>query len=512
VTDELSADKEGIPRDRPHWKREARRYQRFLAQGNWSGETWVQYGYASKQAGDLRTAAHAYAMALAMQANSLSDAHLLTAALHEVQGDKQRALLSYKYALKFNPQNTSAATELRALGVSDDEVASIVEGGEEDRRHIGLHPADSVFAAKSGFPKRNRKWRRVLAAVIVLVLLCGAALLLVDPPEFAQGVYRSTVEEAQRLTGWENAGAEARNAAETQVRFEAAARKTAEQKALTEAAARRAAEEKAQIEATARKTAEETARTEAAARKAAEDKLMVETTAREAAEQKISVEIAAREAAENARRKLEDTARKAVVLQEQTTLAKRPDETTIDSHQQPEKAEAGLNLSEQDRKRVQVELNSLGHEMPTATGYFGPRTRAMIKAWQKEQSLPETGYLDANQLTVLHDQANQTKRPNETKLDARQQAEKAEAGLNLSEQDRKRVQVALNSLGHEFPTVTGYFGPRTRAMIAAWQKVQGLPETGFLTADQLATLLQQAAPALAKYDQAQASPKPKLSP
>ena len=74
------------------------------------------------------------------------------------------------------------------------------------------------------------------------------------------------------------------------------------------------------------------------------------------------------------------------------------------------------------------------------------------------------------------------------------------AGLKLSEQERKRVQVALNSLGYKMPTVTGYFGSRTREMIRAWQKVQGLPETGYLTEAQLATLRQQAAAALAKYD------------
>ena len=82
--------------------------------------------------------------------------------------------------------------------------------------------------------------------------------------------------------------------------------------------------------------------------------------------------------------------------------------------------------------------------------------------------------------------------------EGRVQAERAEASLNLSEQDRKGVQVALNSLGHKIPTATGHFGPRTRAMITAWQKTQGLPETGYLTEAQLATLLQQAAAALAR--------------
>jgi formylglycine-generating enzyme required for sulfatase activity len=38
-------------------------------------------------------------------------------------------------------------------------------------------------------------------------------------------------------------------------------------------------------------------------------------------------------------------------------------------------------------------------------------------------------------------------------------------------------------------------------MIAAWQKKQDAPETGYLTASQVAALLQQAAPAIAKYDE-----------
>jgi hypothetical protein len=44
-------------------------------------------------------------------------------------------------------------------------------------------------------------------------------------------------------------------------------------------------------------------------------------------------------------------------------------------------------------------------------------------------------------------------------------------------------------------------------MITAWQKAQGLAETGYLTEVQWAALQQQAAVALAKYDQAQMKPK-----
>ncbi len=87
--------------------------------------------------------------------------------------------------------------------------------------------------------------------------------------------------------------------------------------------------------------------------------------------------------------------------------------------------------------------------------------------------------------------------------DAKRQAEAAETALHLSEQDRKRVQVALSSLGYGTQGADGTFGPRTRQMIAAWQKSQGTPETGYLTAGELAALRQQAASALARYEEEQ---------
>ena len=163
--------------------------------------------------------------------------------------------------------------------------------------------------------------------------------------------------------------------------------------------------------------------------------------------------------------------------------------------QQAENAEAGLNLSEQDRKRVQVALTVLGHQVP-ATGYFGPITRAMIADWQRIQGLPVSGFLDSSQLAALNAQSAPVLEANQKKIDAQQ----AEAALNLSEQDRKRVQVALTALGHQIPA-TGYFGPITRAMIADWQRTQGLPVSGFLDSSQLAALKAQAAPSLEVYYQ-----------
>src|SRR4029077_3670063 len=139
---------------------------------------------------------------------------------------------------------------------------------------------------------------------------------------------------------------------------------------------------------------------ESAKRQLAEDtRLKPEEAARKVADEAIArakAEAAKRQLAEDTRLKPEEAARKA---------AEGKPESGVEGRGQAEKAEASLALSEQDRKSVQVALNSLGHEIPTVTGYFGPRTRAMITAWQKKQRLPETGYLDAPQLVALQEQA-----------------------------------------------------------------------------------------------------------
>ena len=119
MTDISPRAKDHIPRDPLHWKGVARRYQRYLANGKWSAEKWVRYGYALKEAGELNLAAHAYAMGLSLELDNLSDAHLRTGHLRQMQGDTQKAVQSYKSALNFNPDNADAANELRALGVLD---------------------------------------------------------------------------------------------------------------------------------------------------------------------------------------------------------------------------------------------------------------------------------------------------------------------------------------------------------------------------------------------------------
>jgi serine/threonine protein kinase/peptidoglycan hydrolase-like protein with peptidoglycan-binding domain len=82
-------------------------------------------------------------------------------------------------------------------------------------------------------------------------------------------------------------------------------------------------------------------------------------------------------------------------------------------------------------------------------------------------------------------------------------AEAAETALRLAPADRQRLQVALISQGFDTRGTDGAFGPRSREMIASWQKARNQPATGFLTASQQQSLLQEAAAAVAKHDEAQ---------
>jgi serine/threonine protein kinase/peptidoglycan hydrolase-like protein with peptidoglycan-binding domain len=82
----------------------------------------------------------------------------------------------------------------------------------------------------------------------------------------------------------------------------------------------------------------------------------------------------------------------------------------------------------------------------------------------------------------------------------RKAAEAAEVALRLATPDRQRLQVALSSLGFDTKGIDGAFGSRSREMIAAWQKAHNQLPTGFLSGSQQLTLLNEAAPAISKYE------------
>ena len=82
-------------------------------------------------------------------------------------------------------------------------------------------------------------------------------------------------------------------------------------------------------------------------------------------------------------------------------------------------------------------------------------------------------------------------------------AEANEKALRLEQVDRQRLQVALTSLGYDTRGTDGVLGPRSREMIASWQKARNQPATGYLGALEQKALLKDAAVAVGKFDDEQ---------
>ncbi|HKU95169.1 MAG TPA: protein kinase [Vineibacter sp.] len=322
---------------------------------------------------------------------------------------------------------------------------------------------------------RKRLSRLWLGAVVVAVCLAGAGAYVVFQPPI------ETPEEA------------ARRAEQQRQHREEEARKTAEAKARAEKAEadRRTAEE-------ARVKAAEEAR-----RKAEAERLAAEETQRKAEQQRQAEEAAKRRADEERRRQEAERAKIEADRQAaEAARTKAAEEARRKSEQERQAAEA-QRRAEEERKRIEAE------QAAAADAKRKAEEEARVQA-EREQAEREAGQRREQEAArrAAEEQARaQAEAKAKAEAEARQQAEATEAELRLSDVDRRRVKVALVALGFNTQGTDGVFGPRTRQMIAAWQKSQGYPESGYLTAPQLATLREQA-PAPGRVDE---SPKPRES-
>lgn len=71
----------------------------------------------------------------------------------------------------------------------------------------------------------------------------------------------------------------------------------------------------------------------------------------------------------------------------------------------PERIEADLALSRDERRAIQRDLTTLGYDTRGIDGLFGPGTRGAIAAWQDRYQFDQTGYLTRDQIFQLAGQA-----------------------------------------------------------------------------------------------------------
>jgi peptidoglycan hydrolase-like protein with peptidoglycan-binding domain len=72
-------------------------------------------------------------------------------------------------------------------------------------------------------------------------------------------------------------------------------------------------------------------------------------------------------------------------------------------------------------------------------------------------------------------------------------ARRAEDALDLNREQRRNIQRNLSLLDHNPRGIDGIFGPGTRSAISAWQQANAVPQTSYLTAEQISRIDAQAA-------------------
>jgi serine/threonine protein kinase/peptidoglycan hydrolase-like protein with peptidoglycan-binding domain len=155
-----------------------------------------------------------------------------------------------------------------------------------------------------------------------------------------------------------------------------------------------------------------------------------------------------------------------------------------------ERTQAERQKAEQELARLKVEL-----EAQKAAAAEAETARQAEAARAREQAERQKAETEA----ALKAEAEARQKADAEAAD-RRTAEANETALRLGAPDRQHVQVALTSLGFDTRGSDGAFGPRTRDMIAAWQKARNQPTTGFLSGTQNQALLREAAAAIGKYD------------
>ena len=242
------------------------------------------------------------------------------------------------------------------------------------------------------------------------------------------------------------------------------------------------AKQSAEAEARQKAQAEQDAEAQARQRADAQAKLKAEAETRQKAEADTQAQAEARKAAAEAQQKA-DAEAKLKAEAEARRKAEADAQAQADAQkaaaEAQQKSDADAKLKAEAEARQKAESDALAQ-------------KAVAEAQQKA---------DAAAKLKADAEAKQ-------KADAEAAAQKvageaAEVALRLGSGDRQHIQVALTALGFDTQGVDGVFGPRSRAMIQAWQQARNYPGTGFLTASQQQALLGQAAPALAKFDEDQ---------
>ena len=159
-------------------------------------------------------------------------------------------------------------------------------------------------------------------------------------------------------------------------------------------------------------------------------------------------------------------------------------------------------------KALQEALKELGFYTGSVDGSFGSGTRGAVTAFQKMNGLSQTGTADSASQTLLFEGKPKNSKGKATAVKTVSYVEGAAISSGSKGDAVVRLQIRLKELGYYTGAVDGAAGSATVSAVKAFQKKNGLTQTG--TADAATQKLLYAANALTA--KATATPKPTATP
>jgi len=252
-----------------------------------------------------------------------------------------------------------------------------------------------------------------------------------------------------------------------------------------------AAAEKRRLEEEAQKQAA----ADAEAKRQADEALAKAQTEREKAEQELAKLKAELEAQKQAAANRDAKEKQAAIEQQQ-----RQAEAAMAEKRRLEEEAQKQAAADAEKKRLADEALARAQAARQKADEEAARQTADLEARQKAEA-DAKAKADAKEAKAKANEA-EAKADAEAKLAAdKKAAETAEIALKFDQPMRQHIQVALTSLGFDTRGADGNLGPRSREMIAAWQKGRNEAPTGFLSVAQEQALLAAAANAVAKFDE-----------
>ncbi len=147
------------------------------------------------------------------------------------------------------------------------------------------------------------------------------------------------------------------------------------------------------------------------------------------------------------------------VYKDYITVTKSGDETL-------QKGDSGSAV-----KAVQQRLKELGYYSASCDGNFGSQTVNAVKAFQKKNGLSQTGIADAATQKKLH--STTAVKANATTTEVSGTLQKGHKGALV-----KQLQQRLKELGYYTSTIDSSYGAQTVNAVKAFQKKNGLSQTG----------------------------------